>query len=207
MSLPVKSSAALPAHVAKDQVVLSLMRAEHALGEAVLVDQVKLVMNIAAAQEVFAKRQQLGEEVIGFAHAIKVRALARLGELLRDIKKNVGAKGSRVTGDGREPVKDDTATLADLGVSKKVSSVAQQLAALPAPMREAIAQREQTLAQARRQQSESAVPIPAPRPGRPSNGMQFARIAIMKLEEIRDDDAERQEAFALVRSWLDAREA
>lgn len=40
----------------------------------------------------------------------------------------------------------------------------------------------------------------------PSNGVQFARIAIMKLEEIRENDTERQHAFAMVRSWLDARE-
>lgn len=41
-----------------------------------------------------------------------------------------------------------------------------------------------------------------PRP--PSNGMQFARIAVMKLEEIRDDDTERVQAFTHVRAWLDA---
>ena len=41
----------------------------------------------------------------------------------------------------------------------------------------------------------------------PSNGLQFARIAIMKLEEIRDDDTERDAAFQLIRRWLDARQA
>jgi hypothetical protein len=41
----------------------------------------------------------------------------------------------------------------------------------------------------------------------PRNGIQFARIAIMKLEEIRDNDQERQQAFDMVRRWLDAREA
>jgi hypothetical protein len=46
-----------------------------------------------------------------------------------------------------------------------------------------------------------------PRIGPPSNGLQFARIAIMKLEEIRENDIERQQAFDLVRSWLDGREA
>lgn len=39
-----------------------------------------------------------------------------------------------------------------------------------------------------------------------SNGMQFARIAIMKMEEIQDNDLERQQAFTHVRRWLDARE-
>jgi hypothetical protein len=48
---------------------------------------------------------------------------------------------------------------------------------------------------------------PLPRPSAPSNGMQFARIAVMKLEEIRDDDTERQQALDHVRRWLDAREA
>ena len=59
------------------------------------IDQVKLVMDDAAAQEVFATRQQLGEEVIGYAHTIKVRALARLSELLRDLEKAVGARAFR----------------------------------------------------------------------------------------------------------------
>ena len=43
--------------------------------------------------------------------------------------KNVGAKGSKVTGSHREPVKDETPTLADLGLTKKVAAVAQQRAA------------------------------------------------------------------------------
>jgi len=43
-------------------------------------------------------------------------------------------------------------------------------------------------------------------PTAPSNGMQLARIAVMKLEEIRDNDLERTQAFSHVRSWLDARE-
>ena len=42
-------------------------------------------------------------------------------------------------------------------------------------------------------------------PTAPSFGMQMARIAIMKLKEIRDDDLERTQAFDHVRSWLDAR--
>ena len=43
------------------------------------------------------------------------------------------------------PVLDNTPTYADLGVTKKLASVAQQLAALPEATREAIAQREMTL--------------------------------------------------------------
>lgn len=38
--------------------------------------------------------------------------------------------------------------------------------------------------------------------GPPSNGMQFARIAIMNLEKIREDDLERDEAFISVKEWI-----
>jgi hypothetical protein len=38
--------------------------------------------------------------------------------------------------------------------------------------------------------------------GPPSNGMQFARMAIMDLEKITDDDLEREEAFASVKEWI-----
>jgi N6-adenosine-specific RNA methylase IME4 len=139
----------LPAHVLKDRIVQRLREAEKALAHAVEIDQVRLVMNVAAAQEVFAKRQDLGEEVIGFAHLIKTRALGRLGELLDAMPKNQGAVKGK-TGSKGKPVLDTAPTLADLGIDKKTSMVAQQLAALPEETREAIAQREETLAQARR---------------------------------------------------------
>jgi hypothetical protein len=41
----------------------------------------------------------------------------------------------------------------------------------------------------------------------PSNGMQFARLAIMRLEEIGDDDLERQQAFEYLSDWLERRGA
>lgn len=41
-----------------------------------------------------------------------------------------------------------------------------------------------------------------PRAGPPCFGMQFARIAVLNLEEIREDDAEREEAFGHVKGWL-----
>jgi len=40
------------------------------------------------------------------------------------------------------------------------------------------------------------------RNGPPCVGMQFARLAIMRLEEIAEDDAERQQAFEHVKGWL-----
>lgn len=42
--------------------------------------------------------------------------------------------------------------------------------------------------------------------GPPSNGMQFARMAVMQLEQIRKDDIERQQAFSHVKGWINANE-
>ena len=80
----------------------------------------------------------MGEAVIGQAHTLKVRALVKLGELLEALPKD---KGGLLR--GTQSVPRET-TYADLGVTKKLASVAQQLAALPEATREAIAQREVT---------------------------------------------------------------
>jgi hypothetical protein len=53
-----------------------------------------------------------------------------LGEFLKNQPKNVGAKGSIVTGSMRTPLKDTTPTLASAGISKKESSVSQAVADL-----------------------------------------------------------------------------
>tara|TARA_R110000765_G_C18905582_1_gene604482 strand:- start:532 stop:1542 length:1011 start_codon:yes stop_codon:yes gene_type:complete len=146
---------ALPAHIAQDRVIQRLREAEKALGLAVGIDQVKLVMDAAAAQEVFAQRQELGEELIAYAHTIKIRALAKLGELLQGLEKQGGGRGREGggrRGSTREPRLDAPATLSDLGISKKLSSIAQQLASQTPEIREAIAQRETTIAQVRREQ-------------------------------------------------------
>lgn len=42
-----------------------------------------------------------------------------------------------------------------------------------------------------------------PGPYRPRNGLQFARMALLDLEQITADDLERDQAFAEVRDWLD----
>ena len=142
-----------PVHIAHDRVVQRLQQAEEALVYAAGIDQVRLVMDVAAAQEVFATRQRMGEAVIGQAHALKTRALVKLGELLESLPKAKGGEHggkSRIDGSRVEP-SNPTLSYADLGVTKKLASVAQQLAALPAATREAIAQREVTLSQARRE--------------------------------------------------------
>jgi len=154
----------LPANVLADRVVMRLREAEKALQAATTIHQAKLVADVASAQEVFAQRQKLGDEVIGYAHQIKIYALAKLGDLIIEMPKATGTRGQlRGTRDGSGgtalvlPEHDAAATYAELGLDRKTASVAQQLAALPAATRDAIANKELTLAKAQRATRSAAV--------------------------------------------------
>lgn len=142
---------------AADAAIARIDRARTLLAEAKSMIDVKQVVDMAAAAEVYAKRQKLSDEAIGYAHSIKIDALTRLGEMLKATPKNIGAaaggKKDAPRGSIVEP-RDTTPTLADLGIDKKVSMVAQQLANLPDDMRQAVAKREATISQARKQVSE-----------------------------------------------------
>ena len=145
---------ALPARVLADRVVVKLQEAERALQFVTTIHQAKLIADVAAAQELFAHRQRLSTEIENYAYSIKTYALAKLGELLAVMPKATGGThGGRPTklGTKREPSSGAPSTLADYKLDKKTSAVAQQLAALPTPMRDAIAEREITLAQAKRE--------------------------------------------------------
>jgi N6-adenosine-specific RNA methylase IME4 len=141
----------LPANVIADRVISRLREAEKALQQATTIHQAKVIGDMAAAQEVFAHRQKLGDEVIGYAHSIKIEALARLGDLLSAMPKAKGAKG---IGKSKSAVPDEyrtqVDTYADLGIDKKTAAIAQQLAALPSVTRQEIAARETSLSDALR---------------------------------------------------------
>lgn len=115
----------------RDPVIGKLEAARRYLVEATDLSKVKGIMDVAASAEVYARRQQLGEEAIAFAHRVKTEALARLGELLAAMPKAKGAPGPGrgKAGAPAGPAFTDTPTLADLGITKKVSMVAQQLSA------------------------------------------------------------------------------
>lgn len=114
------------ATVQSDAVVVSLMRASTALAEAKTIQQTKKIMDVAAAAEIYARRQHLGDEAEALAVSIKVEALRKLGEMLKGSPKNDGARGV-----GKSGVPARNPTLDDLGLTKKESAVAQKLAALP----------------------------------------------------------------------------
>lgn len=138
---------------AADAAIARIDKARTLLAEAKSMIEVKQVIDMAAAAEVYAKRQKLSDEAIGYAHSIKIDALTRLGEMLKAGPKHEGGRPAQKTGSVVEPVSSPP-TLAELGIDKKVSMVAQQLANLPDDMRQAVAKREATISQARKQVSE-----------------------------------------------------
>jgi hypothetical protein len=60
-----------------------------------------------------------------------METLRQLGNMLKETPRNKGAYGTIITGDKRVPVMDSTPTLAELGIDKKISSLAQKVASLP----------------------------------------------------------------------------
>jgi len=114
----------------KDSVIERLSRASEMLVEAKSMQEVKKIMDVAGAAKIYARRQQLGEEAVQHARSIELEAMRRLGELLAETPKNQGAKAGK-TGTKSVPLLDETPTLSDLGVDKKISSLSQQLARMP----------------------------------------------------------------------------
>lgn len=115
--------------IESDSVIASMTRASFALAEAVSVSQTKTIIDVARAAEIYAKRQHLSESAINQATSVKVEAMRKLGEILRETPKNQGAKGSAVPNRNRANL-DATPTLDELGLTKKESAVAQKLASL-----------------------------------------------------------------------------
>lgn len=118
--------------VQHDPVILKLIQAGTALAEAKTIQQTKQILDVAAAAEIYAKRQKLGDDAEGIAHSIKIDALRQLGEMLKDAPKNRGEKGQFRTGGTKvEPPVEAAPTLDSLGLDKKTAAVAQKLAELP----------------------------------------------------------------------------
>jgi len=116
-----------------DLVITKLDTARMALAEAKTIQETKKILDIASAAQIYAKRQQLGEEAIMYATAIKVEALAQLGRMLRETPRNPGTRlaGRDIGGAKIVPPTNDIPTYADLGLDKKISKLAQDIAKLP----------------------------------------------------------------------------
>lgn len=99
-----------------------------ALAEAKAIDEVKEIVDKASALKLYA-RQAKNRELEIDAAEIRMRAERRLGEMLQDSPKNVGARGIGVSA---IPKWNDTPPkLSDLGIDPKLSMRAQKVAAIP----------------------------------------------------------------------------
>ena len=121
------------AAIETDAVVASMNRARMALSEAKTIQQTKLIVDTAAAAEIYARRQKLGEEASNLATSIKIEALRKLGGMLEQTPRASGVKkaGTVLGGSKVELPKNDAPTLAELGLTKKESALAQKLNTLP----------------------------------------------------------------------------
>ena len=135
--------------IESDSVIASMTRASYALAEAVTVSQTKTIIDVARAAEIYAKRQHLSESAISQATSVKVEAMRKLGEILKATPKaKTRMNGKNFDGTKKEPSKNDAPTLEELGLSKKESAVAQQLASLSEEAFEQVREGSVTIAKA-----------------------------------------------------------
>jgi N6-adenosine-specific RNA methylase IME4 len=111
-------------------------QANRMLAEANTIQKVKELKDLALTAKDWARRKDMGREAVQHAHSYAVQAEIRLGELLKETERNDGGRPSTDNlyhqGTGYPP------TLPDLGITRKESSKAQQLASLPTEMQQAI---------------------------------------------------------------------
>lgn len=112
-----------------DAVLVKLEGAYRLLAEAKTIQDTKKIIDMATAAEVYAKRQKLSEESINYATNIKVEALRQLGMMLKATERNKGERG-QFTGGNQKELPAAPPTLSELGIDKKVSSLAQKIADL-----------------------------------------------------------------------------
>lgn len=113
----------------EDLVLASLDTARQALIKAKTIQETKVIVDMAVAAEVYAKRQELGEEAIRYAQEIKIEALRQLGNMLKESPKATGGQPYHSTPTQKEGV-DIIPTYKELGLDYKTSSLAQQVADL-----------------------------------------------------------------------------
>lgn len=194
-----------------DAALVQLTRAQQALAECKTAMDAKNIADQAEALRVWAERAHASIDTVNRAVEVKIHAERRMGELLAQQPKNEGGRPAK-TGNQDEPV--SAPTLSDLGISKKESSRAQKLAALPAEeVTERIA-----LAKAdggRLSTAKVLAPTPyviqpqrsqlekqAAQQQRASWADEYAGMAIDQLRKISKSDPKRGEALARVDAWI-----
>lgn len=137
-----------------DLVLAELNTARTALAKADTIQKTKNVLDVAVAAETYAKRQKLGEEAISFATSIKVEALRQLGNMLKDTPRNKGSRlvggSSKYSGGSDVEPPDEVPTLSEMGLDKKTSKLAQDIASLPEEQYEKVRQGVASLSKAQK---------------------------------------------------------
>ena len=117
--------------MATDAVLVKIDKAKAYLAAIVSIEDVMEVMGMAEAAKAYAKRVGSTVETINYATEVRLRAERKLGEILSKTPKQSGARGRKgggTRGSQKEPQVDEPPTLADAGISKKLSSQSQELA-------------------------------------------------------------------------------
>jgi hypothetical protein len=107
--------------------------ARHALAEAKAVDEVKNIHDVSVAMKAYARQAQDKQLVID-ASEIQIRAERRLGEMIRQQKETVGLANGGDAMKARSQQGTEVLTrptLADVGISKRLSSRSQAIAEIP----------------------------------------------------------------------------
>lgn len=131
----------------KDLVIAQLDTARKALAKADTIQATHKILDMASAALIYAKRQQLGEESIRYATSIKMEALRQLGNMLKATPRQKPGQYKQANGTKKEPFGIPPA-LSELGLDKKTSKLAQDIALLPEEKFEAVAKGVVTLNQA-----------------------------------------------------------
>ena len=145
--------------------------AKRALSVAVNIDEVKDIRDKAEAMRLYAL-QAKDRVLIDQATEIRMRAERRAGELLRDLEKNKGARGS---GSNQHELRSHDATtprLADLGLNKSQSSRWQQLAGIARDDFEDLVAKAQQKASAAVDRAQQPKPKSKPKPKPKPKSMQ-----------------------------------
>ena len=116
--------------------IIKLDQATQLLSECNTIQKAKEFRDMAEAARHYAKTHGLSIEASNNATEIKIRAEKLMGDMLRESPKNNGTKGQlngRNSSGGVEvdTAREDTPTLADIGLTKKQSSQFQQIASIP----------------------------------------------------------------------------
>jgi len=115
-----------------------LADARSSLERARSLSEVKEIRDVAVAAKKYAEAKKLGSEAQGYAQEIINRADRRMGEILAETERHPTGPTPKVKSPGgtQPPPK-----LSELGVSRKASSTAQQLARIPKEVFERNAQK------------------------------------------------------------------